>query len=912
MTETDPAARFIPAIPPVAVSTNAEAKPLPGRKPDDPRLEAAFRTILRQGTAPEEVDAKLVECRDHVKGNAGLTEQLRSAAVLGVYLIEESAAGRLKVRYGSPHVLNRLKALLDGFGNSEAPNRGQPRRDQPERRPQSASPNASRQAEVWLCVGERIADLLRPEAEWPFVKQHLSGLKLYVDQINKAAPEQLAALVRLVKEQRYQVAVELGGCLDFAPMDDTAGEWSARHELAKIEKLHAAGGQVDFLDVDGPIRRLMHPENRPDGRRFESVEKAADELVDALRLHRQANPKTQFWLLSNFPNWGWRGDVSYHARGPKRQDYGDDDEVVRVVLRKLQAAGLALEGMTMDNPYDYLIGEHRSVNLKDPKSVDWLGRVRAYEDFAREQGLAFNLIVNSERGGHESDERFCRETLQMVDLYRQAGGQPTRWFVQSWYPHPKQIVPETAPHTMTALLKAVIEGVRPGEAAPTRRQAPPDALAAPEPAAELAKFDRPQEHLPRSGPGGTEWDAHYRSFIQTDDSATSKGLPSHAEAAKQIKADAAKSAEALQKHKGWILYIKHFSQAYRPEPATADLKRLYEDLVTMQFGGATRKETLPFDGDARLTIHRNVVFGNTAPEIHRLDAYLVKSDRPTPVLIEFHGGGWRRGAKSQFTYSAGLIEAILAAGISVISVDYRLTPKHPFPAQVEDAARAVQFVRSKAKEWNLDPERIVAMGGSAGAHLSAWVALHDDLARADSPDPIERQSTRLRGFVDLWGPMDLMRVRPTELAQAGLRGADFADAFTAAFACTAEAFEQDPVVRRRVRAASPLFLVTRDDPPGLILHAAGEEMAPGKHPPVPEIINDPHSAWHGLLLAEAMRKAGIEIVCRIGPQVGKVLAADNAAILRFILHGPQRGLDPGEPGAARQPDPQRAYPPKTP
>ena len=103
--------RFIPAIPPVAAT--AESRPqLPGRKPDDPRLEAAFRTILRQGTTPEEVDAKLAECRDHVKGSAGLTEQLRSAGVLGVYLIEESAAGRLKVPYGSPHVLKQLKALL--------------------------------------------------------------------------------------------------------------------------------------------------------------------------------------------------------------------------------------------------------------------------------------------------------------------------------------------------------------------------------------------------------------------------------------------------------------------------------------------------------------------------------------------------------------------------------------------------------------------------------------------------------------------------------------------------------------------------------------------------------------------------------------------------------------------------------
>jgi acetyl esterase/lipase len=399
---------------------------------------------------------------------------------------------------------------------------------------------------------------------------------------------------------------------------------------------------------------------------------------------------------------------------------------------------------------------------------------------------------------------------------------------------------------------------------------------------ELAKFEQPRDHLPRSGAGGTEWDACYRSFIQTDESAASKGFPTHAEAARKIKADAAGSAEALRKHKGWILHIKHFSQAYRPDSATADLKRLYEDLVTMELGGEVRKEMLPFDNDPRLTIQRDVVYGKTAPEVQRLDAYLVKSEHAAPVLIEFHGGGWRRGGKSQFTYSEGLIESIVADGISVISVDYRLTPKHPLPAQVEDAARAVQFVRSKAKQWNLDPQRIVAMGGSAGAHLAAWVALHDDLAQPNSPDPVAHRSTRLQGFVDLWGPMDLTRVRPAELAKAGLRGADFADAFTAAFGCSADAYERDPEIRRRVREASPLFLVTRDDPAALIIHTAGQEMSPGTHPPVPDIINDPHAAWHGVLLAEALREAGVPVVCRIGPQVGKDTTADNKAIIGFL------------------------------
>ena len=222
--------------------------------------------------------------------------------------------------------------------------------------------------------------LLRSNAEWSFVKQHLDGIKFYVDQINNAQPDPLQQLVRLVKENGYQIAVEVSCCLDFAPMDDTAGEWSAGHELAKLEKLYAAGGRVDFLDLDGPVRRLMHPQDGRDGRSHQSMEKAADEVVDSVRIFHEAHPEIRFWHSTNFPNWGYRGDVSFHVRGPKRQDYGDYDDAHRFVCEKLRAAGIGLSGVTIDNPYDYLIGEHFSVKLPDPKSVNWLRRVRAYED----------------------------------------------------------------------------------------------------------------------------------------------------------------------------------------------------------------------------------------------------------------------------------------------------------------------------------------------------------------------------------------------------------------------------------------------------------------------------------------------------------------------------------------------------
>jgi len=252
-----------------------------------------------------------------------------------------------------------------------------------------------------------------------------------------------------------------------------------------------------------------------------------------------------------------------------------------------------------------------------------------------------------------------------------------------------------------------------------------------------------------------------------------------------------------------------------------------------------------------------------------------------PVLIEIHGGGWRRGAKSQFTYQGDLIKAILEAGISVVSIDYRLTPKHQFPAQMEDVVRAVQFVRSQSTGWNTDPNRIAAMGGSAGAHLSAWVGLHDEMAKPDSPDPVERFSSHLTCFVVLSGPMDLLRVDPRTLAKAGVRGESFAEAFLAAVGSTPEQFMTDPDIRRRLTEASPVFLVSPDDPPALVVGAGPAETALIP-PTIPDTINDPHSAWHGTLLADALRRAGVEVVAQLGPGVGRDPQADAAAVVEFL------------------------------
>ncbi|MEI7534599.1 MAG: alpha/beta hydrolase [Verrucomicrobiae bacterium] len=140
----------------------------------------------------------------------------------------------------------------------------------------------------------------------------------------------------------------------------------------------------------------------------------------------------------------------------------------------------------------------------------------------------------------------------------------------------------------------------------------------------------------------------------------------------------------------------------------------------------------------------NVKYGEHEREV--LDFWQAKSAQPTPLVFYIHGGGWNTGDKNQVEF----LDKYLAAGISVVSVNYRYVPQAqaagvepPVKWPLEDAARALQFVRSKAAEWNLDKVRIGAAGVSAGACSSLWLAFHHDLADPKSSDPVARESTRL-------------------------------------------------------------------------------------------------------------------------------------------------------------------------
>jgi arylformamidase len=136
--------------------------------------------------------------------------------------------------------------------------------------------------------------------------------------------------------------------------------------------------------------------------------------------------------------------------------------------------------------------------------------------------------------------------------------------------------------------------------------------------------------------------------------------------------------------------------------------------------------------------HAEVSYGEHKMNV--IDFWKADGDGPRPLLVYIHGGGWIGGDKKRTDRD---VKPFLDKGISYAAVNYRLTGEAMLPAPVHDAARAIQFNRSKADEWNIRTDRIALTGGSAGACTSMWILCHDDLADPNSSDPISRESTRV-------------------------------------------------------------------------------------------------------------------------------------------------------------------------
>lgn len=126
------------------------------------------------------------------------------------------------------------------------------------------------------------------------------------------------------------------------------------------------------------------------------------------------------------------------------------------------------------------------------------------------------------------------------------------------------------------------------------------------------------------------------------------------------------------------------------------------------------------------------------------DLWMAKSEKPTPLVIYIHGGGFTGGDKSRYFLSDDVVR-FLKAGISVATINYRFMNEPPFgiPGSMNDSKRCIQYLRFHAERFNIDKNRIACTGGSAGAGTALWLAFSDDMADLKNPDPVLRESTRL-------------------------------------------------------------------------------------------------------------------------------------------------------------------------
>jgi acetyl esterase/lipase len=288
----------------------------------------------------------------------------------------------------------------------------------------------------------------------------------------------------------------------------------------------------------------------------------------------------------------------------------------------------------------------------------------------------------------------------------------------------------------------------------------------------------------------------------------------------------------------------------------------------------------------------NVPYGDHPRQV--LDFYKADTRGPAPLVVFIHGGGWVGGDK--YGVAAALVKALLDEGISVAAINYRFVPqadeagvKPPVKWPLEDAARAVQFLRSKAGEWNIDKARVGATGGSAGACSSLWLALHDDMARPDSPDPVARESTRLtcaavNGAQTALDPKQLREWMPNMrygghafgFRKPGQQGAAEFQAF----------YEHRDEVLPWIKEYSPYEHAGPGDPPVFLDYPAQDKPAR-----LGEEQRDPtHSAVMGLTLQEKLRSSGDEAHLSYPGQKDP----EYASITEFLiakLKAPRRSQD---------------------
>ena len=239
--------------------------------------------------------------------------------------------------------------------------------------------------------------------------------------------------------------------------------------------------------------------------------------------------------------------------------------------------------------------------------------------------------------------------------------------------------------------------------------------------------------------------------------------------------------------------------------ARPTLVALTATLLLLPLAGVQAADTAPpaaaHETDAEKGLRKDIEYARAGDVSLELDAHIPEGNGPFPAVIIVHGGGFTGGNKQQ--YVTPLFEPLSKAGFAWFSIDYRLAPKYPFPAAIEDVDKAIEFVKAHAAEYKVDADRIALLGESAGGHLVSYVGTQTD------------RRWSVAAVVSFYGPHNLMG--EIEMRKRQGKAPSAMQAFLAI-----KTF--DPPATERLEAASPINHVREKMPPYLLVHGSDDQV----------------------------------------------------------------------------------------
>ncbi len=212
------------------------------------------------------------------------------------------------------------------------------------------------------------------------------------------------------------------------------------------------------------------------------------------------------------------------------------------------------------------------------------------------------------------------------------------------------------------------------------------------------------------------------------------------------------------------------------------------------------------------TVRKDIRFAEVDGHKLALDLYLPRTAKPPPLIVWVHGGAWRAGSKDDMP-----LEKLVAEGFAIASVDYRLSPVAPFPAQAHDLKAAIRFLRKNAPEFGFNPNRIAIAGGSAGGHLAALVGVTNGHSELEGSEGVTGVSSDVQAIVSFYGGSDLTTILPQSTPH-GLKVR-----VPALQLLLGGQPDEKPAL---ARLASPVFHLDAQDPPLFLLHGDADPQMP--------------------------------------------------------------------------------------